>query len=205
MAPPTLDSGRPPDEPRGPAPVPATVTAAAPPAPPPAPAPVPRAPLAIADCPLRWVPKGLQASVIILPADHVSRFMVPAFEALCACSRPGDHLAITLRVLTGTGELSLVTSPRSEPELPANPSVDACLSGVLAGKRFERFDVPSDVVCDDAPAAPAAGRPPAAAEPSVGPVSFFRPPRRVGCGESAGATIVYPLLVDRRSETAPAP
>lgn len=206
VVPPNLDATRPAGA-AGPAPAPSLVSAAAPEAtlPPPAPLPVPRAPLPTADCPLRWVPKKLQASVLVIPESYVGRFMIPAFDALCACSRPGDHLAITLRVSTGTGELSAATSPRSDPELSAHPAVDACLAGLLAARRFEPFDVPSDVVCDDGPStSPDAGAPGPAGR-AEGPVSFFRPPRRVGCGVSAGATIVYPLLVDRRNEAPVSP
>jgi hypothetical protein len=131
-----------------------------------------------------------------IPMAFAARFMVPLFDAACVCSRAGDHLAIVARILPEDGKLTAVTrSSSNDPTLQPDPSVDGCLASVLEKVSFETFEVGSDVVCIEPPAA----KP----EPRSGPpVSFMKPPRMVGCGGSQQKSkIVYPLQVDRRNET----
>jgi hypothetical protein len=167
------------------------------PAPPPAPEPpppvVPRAPAPIAGCPLKWTPQDLHASVIIFPKTYVARFMEPIYAAMCQCTRPGDHLFLTGRIVTGTGEIALRTAAQPDFQTKEDPSVDACFAGVLRTPVFETFLVPSDSVCEKAPEPPP--------KQKMGP-PFFRFPRRTGCSEGPGSTtIVYPFHVDRRGES----
>ncbi len=209
LRPPALDPGRPHDSE---APSPTAVASSLPKfvsdtnAQPPAPPVVPRTPEPVADCPIRWQPKPLRASVIVIPEAYASRFMTPLFDAVCACSRPGDHLLVAARMHTGEGSVAALTGPREDEGIQANPSVDACLAEVLRGRPFEPFDVPSDSLCEPPPTGsqtPTKGNE-ADSAPAERP-SSFRPPRRVGCSNQGSATIVYPVLVDRRNEVAPSP
>jgi hypothetical protein len=167
--------------------------APSPPPPPPALAPAePRSPVSPSGCPFRWVPKDLSASVLRFPAALAGRFMVPIFDAACSCTRPGDHVMIVARVRTLPGDITAVTAARADPDVVAHPGIDACLSTVLGDWQFEGFEVGSDAVCS--------GPPPDPPKTSLGP-PFFRFPRRAGCPTGPqSATIVYPVLVDRRGE-----
>jgi len=157
-----------------------------PPEPPPSP---PRAPLSTAGCPLKWTPTSIGASVIHIPKEIAGRFMIPFYEAACACTRPGDHLSLVARVVPELGELTITTAARDEPKTRAEPGVDACLAAVRRGQTFEAFELGSDVVCPDQPPPQTTKGPP-----------FFRAPRLAGCNKPTRSLIVYPLFVDRRSE-----
>lgn len=165
---------------------PAVPAPASPPEPPPIP---PRAPLSIAGCPLKWTPAPLRASVLHLPKEIAGRFMIPLYEAACACTRPGDHLSLVARIVPERGELTITTAARDEPKTRAEPGVDACLAAVRKGQTFETFELGSDVVCPDPP-------PP---QPGKGP-PFFRAPRLAGCDGPKTSLIVYPVVLDRRNE-----
>lgn len=149
----------------------------------------PRDPIGTVGCPLKWTPAPLHASVLHLPAEIAGRFMIPLHEAACACTRPGDHLSLVARIVPERGEITITTATRAEQETRAEPNVDACFARVTRDRRFEAFELGSDVVCPDEP------KP----EPRRGP-PFFRAPRRAGCQRPATSLIVYPLLVDRRNE-----
>lgn len=149
-----------------------------------------REPIAVAGCPLRWTPKPLHASVLSLPAEMAARFMVPLYEAACACTRPGDRLALVARIVPELGEITVATAARDEPAARVEPGVDACLAAVRAGRTFETFELGSDVVCPEPPPPPRSPGPP-----------FFRAPRMAGCGGGPSRSlIVYPLIVDRTGE-----
>src|SRR5262245_59194810 len=75
---------------------------------------VPRTPAPIAGCPLEWTPRDLHASVITFPKSFVARFMEPIYGAMCACTRPGDHLSLSARIVTGTGEIELRSGTRPD-------------------------------------------------------------------------------------------
>lgn len=175
---------------------------AAPAAPPAPPAPVvARAPASVEGCSFRWVPKDMHASVIVIPKEYAGRFMVPLFDALCACSRPGDHLAVSGFINTGDGTIRAGTFARPDEGISADAGVDMCLSTFLTNTRFESFGIPSDVVCTPEP------EPQAKADnkPSDMPISFFKPARRPGCEPATGGRITYPVLLDRRSELVSTP
>lgn len=161
--------------------------------PPPAPAPAePRAPVSPTGCPFRWVPKDLPASVLRFPAALAGRFMVPLLDAVCACTRPGDNVHIVARIRTLPGDITAVTAARADSGVAPHAGIDACLGMVLGDWQFEGFEVGSDVVC--------LGPPPDPPKTKAGP-PFFRFPRTAGCPSGPqGATIVYPVLVDRRGE-----
>lgn len=161
--------------------------------PPPAPAPAePRAPVSPTGCPFRWVPKAFHASVLAFPASLAGRFMVPLLDAACACTRPGDHVHIVARIRTLPGDITAVTAARADPAVAPHAGIDTCLATVLADVQFEGFEVGSDVVC--------LGPPPDPPKTNMGP-PFFRFPRAAGCPSGPqSATIVYPVLVDRRGE-----
>lgn len=156
------------------------------PAPPPIP---PREPISTAGCTMTWTPAPLQVSVLYLPKEIAGRFMIPLHEAICACTRPGDHLSLVARIVPERGEITITTAARDELKTRAEPNVDACFAMVTRDRTFETFELGSDVVCPHEPAP----------EPRRGP-PFFRAPRRPGCEKPATSLIVYPLIVDRRNE-----
>lgn len=149
----------------------------------------PREPISTAQCPMRWTPTSLHASVIVYPAEIAGRFIQPMFDAACACTREGERVLLLARVVPERGEMTIETAVRTDPETRVEPNVNQCITTFMKGKKFEPFEVPSDVVCPD--------------EPKIDPpprgTSFFKPPRRAGCQKSNTATslIVYPLLVNR--------
>lgn len=149
----------------------------------------PRDPVSTAGCPMKWTPAPLRASVLYLAPEMAGRFMIPLYEAACACTRPGDHLSLVARIVPERGEITITTATRAEPMMRADPGVDACLAVAMRGRRFEAFQLGSDVVCPEQP------RP----KPRMGP-PFFRAPRLAGCEEPATSLIVYPIVVDRRNE-----
>lgn len=162
-----------------------------PPAPPPPAEPgLPaRDPISVANCPFQWTPKDLHASVMVIPAKFAGRFLNPLYQSACACSRPGERLFFTARVVPELGQITIKTAAVAEPPTRVEPGVDACLAEFTKTVTFEPFEMgsDSDVVCPEPPPK----------EKKMGP-PFFRPPRMVGCGGSSHrSTIVYPLLVDR--------
>jgi hypothetical protein len=149
----------------------------------------PRDPVSTAGCPMKWTPAPLHGGVLHLPKEIAGRFMIPLYEAACACTRPGDHLSLVARIVPERGEITITTARRDDPKTRDEPSVDACFAMLTKDKPFETFELGSDVVCPDQPQP----------KPHMGP-PFFRAPRLVGCGKPATSLIVYPLIVDRRNE-----
>jgi hypothetical protein len=147
-------------------------------------------------CPLQWTPHELHLSVIVLPAELHGRLMTPLFRALCACTRPGQSIAVVARMVPEHGEVTAQTADRPEQHARPSRSIDACLARELGGARYEPFRVGSDLVvtCDPPP--------PGTAARSPGQPAHLSAPKRAGCvpEEERFTTITYPLHVDRRGE-----
>ncbi len=159
------------------------------------PAPTPPAPgEATGPCPLRWTPRDLHGSVFTLPADLAGRMFAPLLRGLCACTRPGQSVAVEAHLVPEHGEVTAETVDRPDQHARASLSIDACLARELGAARFEPFRVGSDMVVDCPPTQTAALAP--------GQPSHLPAPRLVGCGpeEEKFTTIAYPLHVDRRDE-----
>jgi hypothetical protein len=139
---------------------------------------------------MHWTPAPLSASVLHFPKELAGRFMIPLYEAACACTRPGDRLSLVARIVPELGEITITTATRDNPKTRAEPNVDMCIATVRAGRTFEPFELGSDVICPE----------PLPPKTKMGP-PFFRRPRLVGCDERPKTSlIVYPLLVDRSHE-----
>lgn len=163
-----------------------------PPAPAPAPAPPipPRAPVSTAGCPMHWTPAPLRASVLHFPKELAGRFMIPLYEAACACTRPGDRLTLIARIVPELGEITVTTTAGRNPETRAEPNVDTCMATARGGKTFEPFELGSDVVCPEPPPAKTKMGPP-----------FFQRPRLVGCDDRPKTSLLtMSLLFDRSNE-----
>jgi hypothetical protein len=117
----------------------------------------------------------------------------PLVRGICACTRPGQSVAVVAHLVPERGEVTAQTVYRPAQHARASLSIDACLARELGGARFEPFQVGSDVLVDCPPSPPAARAP--------GQPAHLSTPRPVGCGPREGVTtIVYPLLIDRRDE-----
>ncbi len=147
-------------------------------------------------CPLQWTPKELHGSVFVLPAELNGRMMIPLYRALCACTRPGQRLAMVARLVPEHGEVTAQTVDRPDEGARASRSIDACLATELGAGRYPPFSIGSDPIvhCDPPPAPSPPGSPP---EPR-----HLQAPRPVGCGpeEDRFTIITMPLHVDRRDE-----
>jgi hypothetical protein len=164
--------------------------AALPPAPP---EPTPPAPgERMGPCPLRWTPRELHGSVFVLPAELHGRFMAPLLRAACACTRPGQSIALVARLVPEHGEVTAVTADSADVDARASKSIDACLAKELGAGLYAPFHVGSDVVCDPPP-------PPHARHTPDKPAPLWIARRCVPDEESI-TTITYPLHVDRRGE-----
>jgi hypothetical protein len=147
-------------------------------------------------CPLQWEPRELRASVFTLSAELHGRMMVPLYRALCACTRPGQSLALVAQLIPDHGEVTAATADRPDEHARKSHSIDACLATELGAGRFTPFHVGSDLVlaCDppQVPPAPRLPRQPL----------HVAAPRRADCGpdEERFAVITVPLYLDRRDE-----
>jgi hypothetical protein len=141
-------------------------------------------------CPLRWSPRALEASVVTIPADLATRMMKPLYAAICACTRPGQRVAVVARMIPEHGEVTAKTSERrDDSSVVASPPIDACLAKRLGSGLYEPFRVGSD----NLGCAPVRPRARAAGAPA--PFDLPRP----ACAPQGDAftTIVYPVYVDR--------
>jgi hypothetical protein len=145
-------------------------------------------------CPLQWTPREMRAGVFTLPAELHGRMVTPLIRALCACTRPGQSIAVVAHLVPEHGEVTAQTADRPEQHARTSRSIDACLARELGAGRYEPFRVGSDNVCAAPPPRPAARSP--------GQPAHLSTPKLVGCGpeEERFTTIVYPLYFDRRDE-----
>lgn len=104
----------------------------------------------ITSCPMReWSPGEVRRSIII-SAENSRAVFAPVSDAVCRCTRPGDRLGVTLRIMPERGEVSM--------DAPDHPAVAACLTS-LSPASFAAFTVGSDCVdCGPHPLDPS--RPP---------------------------------------------
>jgi len=97
--------------------------------------------------------------IIFVDSDHMTRAVMPAIRAACACTESGSRTRLVVDVTPSQG-IVLAHAPDA-------PAIDGCITNVIDG-HFQPFSVPSDELT---------GEPPHAGESTIRyPFFFVHPP-----------------------------